>query len=305
MSLLVFAGLFVPIMIFGLSVHFFRLSNKNLKLLVAFSGAFLLSLTFTKFVPHIFGGLANEHTQETLIHCSNGDHNQFSGHDHQHGEPCPATHPATEKDSAHNHAHGHGHAHGPAKIIGLFILLGFLIQLVLDYLTKGVEHGHLHSKCPEHGTNGHDHADRHGVAYWPVLVGLSLHSFLESMPLARGFEEPALQNHLLIGIIIHNIPISIVFMSLLIQNKVSKAFSAVLLSVFALSGPAGVMASTLLGSHFVADMDMFFRYSIAIVVGIFLHISTTILFETDENHRFNLIKFAVIILGALAAMFHF
>lgn len=94
-------------------------------------------------------------------------------------------------------------------------------------------------------------------------------------------------------------------MSLLIQNKVSKVKAAILLAAFGLSGPAGVLVSSLVGTHFVADMDMFFRFSIAIVVGIFLHISTTILFETDENHRFNLMKFAVIILGALAAMFHF
>ncbi|HSV89015.1 MAG TPA: hypothetical protein VLH61_10270, partial [Bacteroidales bacterium] len=79
----------------------------------------------------------------------------------------------------------------------------------------------------------------------------------------------------------------------------------VLLAVFGLSGPAGVIATTIVGEHFVADMDMFFRFSMAIVVGIFLHISTTILFETDENHRFNLMKFGVIIIGALAAMFHF
>jgi hypothetical protein len=36
----------------------------------------------------------------------------------------------------------------------------------------------------------------------------------------------------------------------------------------------------------------------AVVVGIFLHISTTILFESSENHRFNLIKFVVILMGA-------
>ncbi|MEI6854394.1 MAG: zinc/iron permease, partial [Bacteroidota bacterium] len=36
---------------------------------------------------------------------------------------------------------------------------------------------------------------------------------------------------------------------------------------------------------------------LAVVVGIFLHISTTILFESDENHGFNLKKFAVIVLG--------
>jgi len=35
-----------------------------------------------------------------------------------------------------------------------------------------------------------------------------------------------------------------------------------------------------------------------VVIGIFLHISTTILFESTENHRFNSIKFIVILLGA-------
>jgi len=305
MTLLVFAGLFIPIMIFGLSVYFFRISNKNLKLLVAFSGAFLLSLTFTKFVPHIYSGLDNVPAHEAHVHGSEEGNIQPHEHHHDHGVACTEQHPAGEVNSEHEHGHTHGHAHGTAKVIGLFILLGFFIQLILDYLTKGVEHGHLHSKCPEQSHNGHDHAGRHSVAYWPVLVGLSLHSFLESMPLAKGFEEPTLQNHLLIGIIIHNIPISIVFMSLLIQNNVSKVKSAILLAAFGLSGPVGVLVSTLVGSHFVADMDMLFRFSIAIVVGIFLHISTTILFETDENHRFNLMKFAVIILGALAAMFHF
>jgi hypothetical protein len=39
----------------------------------------------------------------------------------------------------------------------------------------------------------------------------------------------------------------------------------------------------------------------AMVVGIFLHISTTILFEADENHKFNWMKFSIIVLGALVA----
>ncbi|HSV88029.1 MAG TPA: ZIP family metal transporter, partial [Bacteroidales bacterium] len=274
MTLIVFAGLFVPIMIFGLSVYFFRLSNRNLKLLVAFSGAFLLSLTFNKFVPHIYGGLFNEPAHEAHAPCSTDDLIHPHDHTHIHGEQCTTQQHVEEAKTAqeHEHHHGHSHAHGPAKIIGLFILLGFFIQLILDYLTKGVEHGHLHSKCPDQTQNGHNHAVHQGVAYWPVLLGLSLHSFLESMPLAKGFEEPSLQNHLLIGIIIHNIPISIVFMSLLIQHKVSKWLAIVLLAVFGLSGPAGVIATTIVGEHFVADMDMFFRFSMAIVVGIFLHI---------------------------------
>ena len=35
----------------------------------------------------------------------------------------------------------------------------------------------------------------------------------------------------------------------------------------------------------------------AIVIGIFLHISSVILFETSENHRFNYQKLAVIVIG--------
>jgi hypothetical protein len=32
-------------------------------------------------------------------------------------------------------------------------------------------------------------------------------------------------------------------------------------------------------------------------VGMFLHISTTIIFETSENHKFNLAKLTAILLG--------
>ncbi len=291
MTLLVFAGLFVPIMVFGLSVYFFRMSNKNLKLLVAFSGAFLLSLTFNELIPQIYSGLDSQPAVEEQIHSGGHLHNHDHSHDHH-------------AEHGHQEDAGHGHNHGAAGKIGLFILLGFFIQLVLDYLTKGVEHGHLHSQCPDN--HGHEHEPHSAaVSFIPVLIGLSLHSFLEGMPLAKGFESSALQNHLLLGIVIHNIPIAIVFMSLLIQNHLSRLMSILLLTVFALSGPAGALAGNILGTHFITDMQMFFKFSMAIVVGIFLHISTTILFESDQNHRFNLIKFAVIVLGALAALLHF
>jgi hypothetical protein len=42
---------------------------------------------------------------------------------------------------------------------------------------------------------------------------------------------------------------------------------------------------------------------LAIVVGMFLHISTTIIFETSENHRVNLIKLGAVISGLVLALF--
>jgi hypothetical protein len=39
----------------------------------------------------------------------------------------------------------------------------------------------------------------------------------------------------------------------------------------------------------------------AVVIGIFLHVSTSILFETEENHRYNLQKFVTVCFGILVA----
>ena len=40
---------------------------------------------------------------------------------------------------------------------------------------------------------------------------------------------------------------------------------------------------------------------LAVVVGIFLHISTTIIFETSENHKFNIFKLVSILIGCALA----
>jgi hypothetical protein len=37
---------------------------------------------------------------------------------------------------------------------------------------------------------------------------------------------------------------------------------------------------------------------LAVVVGMFLHISTTIIFESTESHKFNLLKLLMIVAGA-------
>ena len=122
--------------------------------------------------------------------------------------------------------------------------------------------------------------------------------------MAENFHIPALKNTLLVGIVIHNIPISLVLISLLIQKKVSKLKSILLLSVFALAAPIGTLTSYFVGASYVTNLNDFFDIIMALVVGIFLHISTTILFETEENHKFNMVKFIAIIAGALIPLIH-
>ena len=42
--------------------------------------------------------------------------------------------------------------------------------------------------------------------------------------------------------------------------------------------------------------------AVGVVIGIFLHISTTILFESSADHRFNLRKMIAVLLGVAIAL---
>jgi zinc transporter ZupT len=90
-------------------------------------------------------------------------------------------------------------------------------------------------------------------------------------------------------------------MTMLLQSHISKQNAIMWLIVFAFITPLGSFTSYAIGQNMIGNFSMYFDKIMAVVVGIFLHISTTILFESTENHRFNLIKFVVIILGASLA----
>ena len=92
--------------------------KENFKLLLAFSGAFLLALTIFELFPSVY---------------ENSD----------------------------------------AKTIGIFVLLGILLQIFLEFFSKGAEHGHVHiykekSSFP-----------------WLLFFSLSVHAFLEGFPIEK------------------------------------------------------------------------------------------------------------------------
>lgn len=173
--------------------------------------------------------------------------------------------------------------------IGLYVLLGFFIQLFLEFFSEGIEHGHVHV---------HEH-DK-GAFPFTMLLGLCIHSFLEGMPLNH--ESHHEENTLFLGLLLHKIPVAIALTSMLIQSNISKAVSMFALVVFALITPIGAIVSHAIDVNMVSSIAVYSDKIMAVVVGIFLHISTTILFEASENHRFNLIKFLVILLGAGTAI---
>lgn len=179
--------------------------------------------------------------------------------------------------------------------IGIWILAGFLIQLLLEYISEGIEHGHVHL----HGSE-HDHKHAAKIPFG-VVFGLCLHSLLEGMPLGIETKDMKVFPPFLTGIVLHNIPIAIAFMGMLLHLGHSKVKAFSLLGLFALMTPLGMVASHFIGMQLQGDLQPYFNIVMGVVVGIFLHISTTILFESTENHRFNLIKFVSILCGVAVA----
>jgi zinc transporter ZupT len=218
----------------AITVLAFRLHEpQHVKLLNAFTGAFLLSLTLLHLLPELY-------------HFPAG----------QTGAPA-----------------------GPF-LLGVLMLLGFFIQLALDFVSLGVEHGHSHSL--------------HGHLSFGVVAGLCVHAFVEAMALgnARTYYDPASRQLLLWSIVVHNYPVSIALLGMLLQWGMRRGRALTLLGLFAAMAPLGMFLS----GHvpFLAEHS---RELMAVVIGIFMHISTTILFESGEVHRINVGKLVAIALG--------
>lgn len=211
-------------------------NKKNLKLLLAFSGAFLLSLTVMHLLPEVYQ--AENHLHE--------------GHNHE------------------------GHSHSS---IGLFIMIGIVFQIILEYFSKGAEHGHVH---------GHD--KMHTIP-WLLFFSLCLHALLEGMPISQ-------HNELAYGIAIHHFPIAIILTLFFINAELNKKGILFFMLVFAFMTPIGTFISANLNF-----LTAYYTQISGIVIGILFHISSTIIFESSEGHKFNLAKLIAIILGITLAVF--
>ncbi|HLG03588.1 MAG TPA: ZIP family metal transporter, partial [Bacteroidia bacterium] len=194
---------FISVLLSGMILLVVKIPRNPLRLLLAFSGAFLFAISLLHLIPELYGA---------------GEEN--------HNHPL---HSATET--------------------GIWILVGFLIQLLLEYISEGIEHGHVHLHAHEHEVNKHGHA-RIPLG---VVSGLCLHSFLEGMPLGVETDDPKIFPPFLTGIVLHNIPIAIAFIGLLLHMGHSKPSAFLLLGLFAIMTPAGMLASNFIGDQLQGD----------------------------------------------------
>jgi hypothetical protein len=213
---------FVSVLLgYGIALFLEPKNKKNLKLLLAFSGAFLLALTVFHLLPEVYA------------------------------------------------------ASSPS--IGLFIMLGILFQIVLEVASKGAEHGHVH---------GHDAITQ---IPWLLFVSLCVHALLEGIPVSQ---HPSLA----LGIAVHHLPIAIILATFFRNGNLNAKALFVFMFGFALMTPLG----TFLGGS-APFITQYSTEITAVVIGILFHISSTIIFESSEGHKFNVAKISVIVLGMALA----
>lgn len=161
--------------------------------------------------------------------------------------------------------------------IGLLIMGGILLQVFLEFMSKGAEHGHIH----------HDKS----LNRFPLVLFISLciHSFMEGFPISGN-------SHILLGVVIHKIPVAVIISAFLLSSNLNTTKVVLFLSIFALMTPLG----SIFNQFFVATAKTE-QYINAVVIGIFLHVSTTILFESSKDHKFNWTKIIAIVCGVATA----
>jgi zinc transporter ZupT len=208
---------------YGIALFLKPKNKTNLKLLLAFSGAFLLSLTVMHLLPDVY-----------------------------------------ESENPN---------------IGICIMLGILFQIILEFFSKGAEHGHTH------GQVNMTHIP------WLLFISLCIHAFLEGFPVSH-------HHDLAVGIAIHHFPIAIILTTFFINSQLNKKAIFGFMITFALMTPLGTLVS-----DFFPILNDYYTEITAVVIGILFHISSTIIFESSEGHKFNIAKVSMIVLGIALAYF--
>ncbi len=196
-----------------------KLNDDTMQYMLAFSGAFLLSMTLLHLLPETFEEIGSK--------------------------------------------------------AGFFLLVGFFIQLFIQRFTHGIEHGHMHV---------HEHAGHTHIPVTSIMLGLSIHAFMEGLPLGFNYRMESTEPALYMAVAAHKIPEAILVTSLIMQTSKSVSRTIMALVLFSLITPlSGVVANVLgMSYHFIAQLVISL---IPIVAGAFIHISTTIFFESGTKHH--------------------
>ncbi len=170
---------------------------------------------------------------------------------------------------------------------GIFMLIGFFIQVILEQATRGIEHGHFH------------HHSESNSFLISLFIGLSVHSFFDGIPATHMHSDDHQHSSLLYGIALHKVPEGFALASIFLFSKFSRNKTFIIVLLFSLIAPFGSVVS----SFIQENNSSYYPLLLAVVAGSLLHVSTTILFESESGkHAFTFKKILAISFGVMLAL---
>ena len=101
---------------------------------------------------------------------------------------------------------------------GVFIMLGILLQIFVEFFSKDTENSHIHF-----------HRDPKRFP-WPIFISLSLHAILEGFPLHD-------HNNLVYGIVVHKFPVAVILSTFFPESSLKARRVFIFLLLFSIIIP--------------------------------------------------------------------
>ncbi len=169
-------------------------------------------------------------------------------------------------------------AHG--EMVGWGLLVGIFLQITIEQLTGGIEHGHITDVPIKYGTY--------------FMIGLVMHALVEAMPISSLYEYSMWYNPIISSIILHRLPASMVF-GFIVGRRKKQAF-IIWGSLFLLTAPVGAF----LGYYVVSDQLL--KWFEFVALGSLLYIGSTMVHEQISHHNIGWKQMVILLLGVLLAI---
>jgi zinc and cadmium transporter len=188
-------------------------------------------------------------------------------------------------ESLHHHSQ-----YAPLLIVG-----GFFAQLVLQRLTHGLEHGHIH----------HDATHHHNGLRQSFILGLAIHAFSEGIPLGIVYLDNATLPSIFLAIAVHKIPEAMLLTVMLLHLNTSINKTIFYVAGFSLITPVAVLFTQWMDLN-TSILRQVIGWCMPLVAGSFLQISTTVLYESGtKHHQIKKAKWIAILSGILLSIISF
>lgn len=171
---------------------------------------------------------------------------------------------------------------------GILLLAGFFIQMFIQRITHGFEHGHVHV-----------HGGTSVIPLNAIFIGMAVHAFMEGIPLGFGYLSAATEPSLYLAIAAHKLPEAMLITSVAAGIK-GKKKAVMMLFFFSLITPAASVLAGQMGKSIQA-MASLVTWLIPVVAGAFIHIATTIFYESGTRQHLMTTGKAVAVLAGMGA----